>query len=582
MTDYLAPTMRLYVERLIDWQTLLGWKHGQAPDVDGEIGAFLSVLETTASLAETFERPARENWHAEAELDDEGGAHPPQHIRDAYQALREAGLITLSVGEAHGGPGLPATLNGMFLEMLARADASLMTIVGLQTGAAGDIERYGSEAVCAKYLPRFTSGDVQGAMDLTEPQAGSDLGGILTRCDEAPDGSLRVNGTKIFITNGGAEVHLVLARDGESFDESRGTTNGLSLVLVPRHREDGSRNGVRVARLEEKLGIHGSPTCEVVFEDARGVRLGEKGQGFRAMLDLMNNARLGVAAQGLGVAAAAFHAAREYAAEREQFGQPIAKQPLVLAMLANMAIDLEGARALLYRTFELIDLNEARAAALARGECDEEEAGRLREALERDTARVRLLTPLCKYYATEVCDDITRDAMQVFGGIGYTMDADVAKLHADSLILTVYEGTSEIQASFALREMGKGGLVVVAKQVRAELAEMQKDEADVRAPLARRVEEAIAEIEACVGVLFGDLGYAMLRAKLFSEMVIHVIAATELLRQVATAPERLDLAEAFVRRRMLQTENMARRIQEHSEGRLARDGRVLEVVARGD
>jgi alkylation response protein AidB-like acyl-CoA dehydrogenase len=572
LTDYLAPTMRLYVEKLIDWETLLRLKTSAAPEVETEVGAYREILETVAALAKSFERPARENWHLEAQLTDDGGAEPPAHIRDAYQALREAGLITLSVSEAHGGPGLPSLVNGFYLEMLSRADASLMTIVGLQAGAAGDIERYGSETLKETYLPRFTAGEVQGAMDLTESQAGSDLGGITTRCEEHPDGALRVEGTKIFITNGGAEVHLVLARDADSYDQSKGTTNGLSLVLVPRHLEDGSRNAVRVSRLEEKLGIHGSPTCEVVFEGATGFLLGEKGQGFRAMLDLMNNARLGVAAQGLGVAAAAFDAAWNYANQREQFGQPIVEQPLVLSMLSKMAINIEGARALLYRTFELLDHNTARETALERGQLGGEEAKALREALEHDTSRVRLLTPLCKYYATEVCDDITRDAMQVFGGIGYTMDADVAKLHADSLILTVYEGTSEIQASFALREMGKGALAVVTQQVRGELSAMQDE---TRAPLARRIEGAISEIEVCVGVLFGDLGYALLRAKMFAEMVINVIAATELLRQVAADPTRLDVAEAFVRRRMLETENMARRIQENSEGRLERDGRVL-------
>jgi alkylation response protein AidB-like acyl-CoA dehydrogenase len=578
LNDYFAPTMRLYVEKLVDWGTLLRRKTGEPPEVESEVGAYRGVLETTAALAASFERPARENWHLEAQLTEDGGAEPPAHIRKAYDALREAGLITLSVSEAHGGPGLPAMINGFFLEMLARADASLMTIIGLQTGAASDIECYGNEAIKAAYLPRFTSGDVQGAMDLTEPQAGSDLGGITTRVDENGDGTLRVEGTKIFITNGGAEVHLVLARDADTYEESKGTTGGLSLVLVPRHLDDGTRNAVRVSRLEEKLGIHGSPTCEVVFEGATGFLLGEKGRGFRAMLELMNNARLGVAAQGLGVAAAAFHAATTYANHREQFGQPIAKQPLVLSMLAKMAINIEGARALLYRTFELLDHNRAREAVLARGAASEEEAQALRGELERDTARVRLLTPLCKYYATEVCDDITRDAMQVFGGIGYTMDADVAKLHADGLILTVYEGTSEIQASFALREMGKGALALVNRQVREELGAMQDE---TRRPMARRVEAAIAEIEECVGVLFGDIGYALLRAKLFAEMVINVIAATELLRQVAADPARVDVAQAFVTRRMLETENMARRIQENSEGRVERDGRVLASLSGG-
>src|SRR5690606_9535069 len=243
-----------------------------------------------------------------------------------------------------------------------------------------------------------------------------------------------------------------------------------------------------------------------------------------------------------GVASAALHDAHRYAHEREQFGQPIAKQPLVLSMLSKMRVNIEAARALLYHTFELIDLNVAREAALKRGDLPDDEATRIREALERDVVRVRLLTPLCKYYATEICHDVTRDAMQVFGGIGYTMDADVAKLHADSLIMTVYEGTSEIQASFALREMGKGALAIVVAEMRRELGAMMGD--PQLGELAKLVDTTVSRIEECALVLFSDLGYALLRAKMIAEMVIDVLAATELLRQVAAEPSRLDLAEA--------------------------------------
>ena len=164
--------------------------------------------------------------------------------------------------------------------------------------------------------------------------------------------------------------------------------------------------------------------------------------------------------------------------------------------------------------------------------------------------------------------------MQVFGGIGYTMDADVAKLHADSLIMTVYEGTSEIQASFALREIGKGALGVVAAQVRQELASMAAD--PVRAELAKMVEETVGRIEESIGVLFSDISYALLRAKLIAQMVINVIAAAELLRQVGSDPSRLDVAAAFIRRRVIETDSMARRIQTNQEGRLERDARILE------
>jgi 3-(methylthio)propanoyl-CoA dehydrogenase len=578
MSDYFAPSMHLYVDSLVDWERYLRFRSGDEPDVAAEVGAFRAVLETTAGLAASFERSAREHWEAEAQLTADGGAEPPAHLRDAYRQLAEAGLVSLVVPDEYGGSALPALMNGFYMEMLARADASLMTIVGLQTGVAGDIEKYASEELKRKWLPRFAKGEVQGAMDLTEPKAGSDLGGIQTRAVEQPDGTVRVSGSKIFITNGGAEVHLVLARDGDTYEQSKGTTNGLSLVLVPRHLDDGRRNGVRVARLEKKLGIHGSPTCEMVFEDAIGFRLGGKGQGFRAMLDLMNNARLGVAAQGIGVAAAALHDANRYAHEREQFGQPIAKQPLVLSMLAKMTTNVEAARALLYRTFALLDWNVARETALARGDMPGDIATRTRAELEHDIVRVRLLTPLCKYYATEICHDVTRDAMQVYGGVGYTMDADVAKLHADSLILTVYEGTSEIQASFALREMGKGALAVALAQIKDELGSMAAD--PKRAAMAKLVDTSLGRIEDAAQVLFTDLAYALLRAKMIAEMLINAKCATELLRQVGADQTRMDLAEAFIRRRVIESESMARRIEQNHTGRIERDTRILEGYAR--
>jgi len=294
----------------------------------------------------------------------------------------------------------------------------------------------------------------------------------------------------------------------------------------------------------------------------------------------MNAARLGVAAQGIGVAAAALHDAHRYAQEREQFGQAIAKQPLVLSMLAKMTTNVEAARALLYRTFTLLDWNVAREAALSRGDLPGDVAERTRIELEQDTARVRLLTPLCKYYATEICADVTRDAMQVYGGVGYTMDADVAKLHADSLILTVYEGTSEIQASFALREMGKGALNTALEQIEDELGAIEHD--PKRAALAKLVDDSLVRIRDAAKVLFTDLSYALLRAKMIAEMLINAKAATELLRQVGADETRLDLAETFVRRRMIENESMAHRIEQNHTGRVERDTRILEGYARSE
>jgi hypothetical protein len=336
---------------------------------------------------------------------------------------------------------------------------------------------------------------------------------------------------------------------------------------------------VRVTRLERKLGIHGSPTCEVAFEGAVGQRLGEKGRGFQAMLDLMNAARLGVASQALGLCEAALHDAVAYATQRKQFGRPIAMQPLVASMLARMVVNTEAARALLYRTYGLLDRNISRERALERDDLSAVERARLQQDLERDSIRVRLLTPLCKYFATEVCTGVTRDALQVFGGIGFTMDSDVGKYHADSLITTIYEGTSEIQASFALKEIGKGALRVVFDVVRGELAEMQDD--PLRAGLAKRVVEMTHRVDQSAATLFGDLGYALLRAKLLAEMVIECAAATELLHQAGADPARLALAEAFVMRHALECEHTNRRIQENAGGRVELDARVLALVRPG-
>jgi hypothetical protein len=291
----------------------------------------------------------------------------------------------------------------------------------------------------------------------------------------------------------------------------------------------------------------------------------------------MNAARLGVASQALGLCQAALHDAITYAHERKQFGKPIAEQPMVMAMLANMVVDIEAVRALLYRTYRLLDLDLAREAALESGKLSDEEATATRADLDRDTARVRLLTPLCKYFATEVCDNVTRDAMQVFGGIGFTMDADVAKLHADSLIMTVYEGTSEIQASFALREVGKGGLAVVFEEIRTELATMSDD--PLRAELAKRVEGMAVRVEESMGVLFSDIPYALLRAKLLTEMVIDVIASCELLEQVGVDNSRLDIAESFIARHAIKADYLNQRIADHADGILERNARVVAQAA---
>jgi hypothetical protein len=468
-------------------------------------------------------------------------------------------------------------VTNVILQMIARADAGLMTIIGLQAGAADDIQMYASEELKQRYLPGFASGELMGAMDLTEPQAGSDLGAIRTRATEK-DGRILLDGEKIYITNGGCEIHLVLARDDDSYDASLGTTNGLSLYICPRTRPDGSRNGVEVLRLEEKLGIHGSPTAAVGFREAEAWRIAEKGKGFRAMLTLMNNARLGVAAQGVGIAEAALDSAVRYAREREQFGVPIAQQPLMKNILARMVTALEGGRALLYRACTLVDRNRSIEALLARDDVPSGERAEWQAIRERNEVRIRLLTPLAKYLATESCDDITRTAIQVYGGLGFMAESEPGKLHNDGIITTIYEGTSEIQVSFALKEVGKGALDVVFDEVARELETLKRPE--LQEP-ADRVRRGIQQVLTAGEVLASDLGYALLSAQSLADNVISVIVSAELLRQADADPGRTDVALSWIDRRMVDLEGRAERILAGSSELLARCERMIDAAVPG-
>src|SRR5262245_25942837 len=357
MPAYLHDSVLLYLEKLIDWDDFFSRKKGDGTDVAAERAALRSLLETCADICTKLEPEARDGWFEPARLEGGEVVHPP-HVRHGYEQLREAGLVSVGVKEKFGGFELPSFIANVVIQMVARADASLMTVMGLQAGVAEDIQKYAPDALAQLYLPRFVAGELQGAMDLTEPQAGSDLGSITTRATEEK-GRFFLDGQKIFITNGGAEVHLVLARDADTFEASKGTTKGLSLYLCPRTLPDGSTNCVRVERLEHKLGIHGSPTAVVRFERAEAWRIGVRGEGFKAMLDLMNNARLGVAAQGVGIAEAAVTKAIEYARERKQFGTAIGEQPLMKNLLSRLVVALEGSRALLYRVAGLVDRNVA-------------------------------------------------------------------------------------------------------------------------------------------------------------------------------------------------------------------------------
>jgi alkylation response protein AidB-like acyl-CoA dehydrogenase len=562
--------MELFVDHRVDWERLLRLRRGPDAALSEELDTYRVILQTAGEVCADIQADASGHWHEEVKLVD-GEVRVPPHIAAGYEKLRSAGLTCLTLSPDHGGAGLPLLLNCAFLEMLSRADASLMTIVGLQGGVAADIEKYGSQELKQLYLPRFATGELQGSMDLTEAQAGSDLGGVTTRATRE-NGAYFIDGEKIFITNGCAQIHLVLAREGETFDRSKGTTKGLSLMLCPMTLPDGTANRIRISRVENKLGIHGSPTCVVEFDHAQAFLLGEAGEGFRAMLDLMNAARLGVAAQAIGIAEAAYREARAHAEQRVQFGSTIIQHPLVKSMLTMMAINIQAARALLYHTCSLIDMTEAIRVYLASERSAEDpERSALEAEIEHHNQLIRFFTPLCKYYATEISNDVTRNAIQVHGGIGYMAETAAGHHHADSIITTIYEGTSEIQASFALREMSKGALSTALEDTGRQLDKVPERFSE----LVAQVRVGMEWINKSLPALMGDIDYALLNAKRISEMVIDVLVSAELLAQAQVSDEKAVLAAAFINRHMLAVEMKARRIASGDASRIKGYNQIL-------
>jgi len=321
-----------------------------------------------------------------------------------------------------GGLNIPTLVYSMANEIVSRADASLMNIFGLQ-GIAETINAFASEELKDAYLPRLAAGELTGAMALTEPDAGSDLQSVKVRAEEQPDGTWRLNGVKRFITNGCGDVLLVLARREPG--EKGGL--GLSLFLCERQPE------IRVRRIEEKLGIHGSPTCELEFQDAVAYLIGERRRGLVTYtMALMNGARVGIAAQSVGIAEAAYREARNFAWTRTQFARRIEQFPAVAELLVGMKMLVEGSRILTCDASRVMDIDNILQERLEKGLVEGEEARETRQRRRRTKRLAGFLTPLSKYYASEAAVKVTSDAIQVLGGSGYMQDYPLERYYRDA------------------------------------------------------------------------------------------------------------------------------------------------------
>ena len=443
------------------------------------------VLESIGELCADFIAPRAESVDREGNtLNADGSVTRPQGIQEAIEKLGQAEVMGFTLPHRFGGLNFPNLVYSMAIEILSRADASLMNIFGLQ-GIADTINAFASEEIKQKYLPAFANGKVTGAMVLTEPDAGSDLQAVKVRAFQDDDGNWFLHGVKRFITNGCGDILLVLARSEP--DRSGGL--GLSLLVC----EPGPT--VHIRRLEDKLGIHGSPTCEIFFDNTPCELIGERQRGLVPYVaTLMNGARIGIAGQSMGIAEAAYRIARDYAASRKQFSVAIERLPAVRDMLIDMKIAIEAGRALLYDASRVVDL------AIGYNNQVDNHPPEDKDELKKlkDNARIYkryagMLTPMSKYYCSEMCNRVTYDSMQVLGGSGYMRDYAIERHVRDARITTIYEGTSQLQVVAAVRGVCSG----TAEKYFAELAGLQysPDVADLLQKLAEGTQQLNAAIE---------------------------------------------------------------------------------------
>lgn len=415
--------------------------------------SFRRALEIAGDIAGEFVAPRAEDVDRVGSVLADGEVRYAPGIAESLQRLRQADLMGISLPRRFGGLNFPVTILLMVIEMISRADPALMNVFGLQD-IADTINKFGSGALKEQFLPRFASGQVTGSMALTEPEAGSDLQNVQLRATLDDTGVWRLTGVKRFITNGCGQVSLVLARSEEGTTDAR----GLSLFVYERDQH------MKIRRLEDKLGIHGSPTCELQFTDAPALLVGERRRGLTTyVMSLMNGARVAIAAQAQGIAEAACRAAAKYADERAQFGAPISHLTAVAAMLADMRVSIEASRALLYETSLIVDTKDAlehRLAGLreANGAGGAEDTRALRAELKRATRLANLFTPLAKACASEMANRVTYDALQIHGGSGYMRDFPVERHARDARITNIYEGTTQLQVVAAIGGLLGGAL----------------------------------------------------------------------------------------------------------------------------
>lgn len=420
-------------------------KYNDAPeDHEDALDNYEKVLEVIGEIAAVTIAPNAEGVDtAGAKVVNDRVVYAPG-TSENIDKIRQASLFGLSLPRKYAGLNFPIVPYVMSAEIISRADAGFANIWGLQD-CAETIHEFADEQMKNEVLPRFNQEGITAAMDLTEPDAGSDLQAVQLKAHwDKEKNTWLLNGVKRFITNGDADVSLVLARSEE------GTTDGRGLSLFLHEKSNGN---MIVRRVENKLGIKGSPTCELVFKDAPAKLIGDRKLGLiKYVMSLMNSARLGVGAQSVGIADAAYREALSYAREREQFGKPIIQFPAVYEMLSEMEMKTMAIRSLLYETSRYVDIYKAYHFIAEDRKLDKEE----RQEMKKYQRLADVFTPLTKLISSEYANQIAYDSLQVHGGSGYMKDYPIERIYRDARITNIYEGTTQLQVVAAIRGVGNG------------------------------------------------------------------------------------------------------------------------------
>lgn len=436
------------------------------------------LLDITGDVAANIIEPNSEDVDLEGPHLENGRMIYASKTFENLDATRKAGLWGLSMPRRYGGLNLPNAIFSMASEIIAAADAGFQNIWSLQS-CIDTLYEFGSEEQRQKYIPRICAGETM-SMDLTEPDAGSDLQRVMLKATQDEDGTWRLNGVKRFITNGDSDIHLVLARSEE------GTKDGRGLSMFIYDKRDG---GVTVRHIEHKLGIHGSPTCELVYKNAKAELCGNTRLGLiKYVMALMNGARLGIAAQSVGVEQEAYNEGLAYAKERAQFGEKIINFPAVYDMLSRMKAKLDAGRSLLYCCARYVDIYKALEDIARDTKLTPEE----RQEMKKYTRLADAFTPLAKGMNSEYANQNAYDAISIHGGSGFIMEYKCQRLFRDARIFSIYEGTTQLQVVAAIRYITNGTYLSIIKEM------LETEVSDDLKPLKERVAKLVELYEAAI------------------------------------------------------------------------------------